>query len=149
MVAPGRGVFAINNTPNKAYQIDLLRNVQFETNKANICSLIEKPLSTKPLQTHHFISPINKRYTQHFRDITDPLGLDLNDSWNKALLPHQGRHPFEYHKFVLHNMNEINNIKNLTPELFIKEFNSRVINPVTKNPDMLYKNYWNNLNKNH
>jgi len=30
--------------------------------------------------------------------------LDLNNDWNKALMPHQGRHPNAYHDYVLDNM---------------------------------------------
>lgn len=31
-------------------------------------------------------------------EIANRYGLDLDDAWNKDLLPHQGRHPNAYHE---------------------------------------------------
>ena len=61
-------------------------------------------------QVHHFATDKNKKYTQAFQDITDKYGLNLDDDWNKALLPHQGRHPNAYHDFILDEMKNIDNI---------------------------------------
>ena len=61
-------------------------------------------------QMHHFATDKNKKYTQAFQDITDKYGLNLDDDWNKALLPHQGRHPNAYHDFILDEMKNIDNI---------------------------------------
>jgi hypothetical protein len=36
--------------------------------------------------------------------IADRFGLSLDDAWNTARLPHQGRHPNVYHEFVLRSM---------------------------------------------
>lgn len=32
--------------------------------------------------------------------------MDLNGSWNKEALPHLGRHPNDYHKFVMEEMDK-------------------------------------------
>jgi hypothetical protein len=37
--------------------------------------------------------------------ISKKYNLDLNDNWNKQLLPHQGRHPYAYHDYVLDKLN--------------------------------------------
>ena len=38
--------------------------------------------------------------------IAKQFGLDLNGAWNKAPMPHLGRHPEAYHKFVFKNMQQ-------------------------------------------
>jgi hypothetical protein len=51
----------------------------------------------KPSQDHHYMTNKSKTYTKQFEDIVKKYGLDLDESWNKDLLPHQGRHPNAYH----------------------------------------------------
>ena len=51
----------------------------------------------KPLQRHHFLTDKNRKFTPRFKDITDKYGLNLDGDWNVELLPHQGRHPNDYH----------------------------------------------------
>ena len=68
--------------------------------------------TSKPNQVHHYATDKNKIYIQKFKNITDKYGLDLDADWNKDLLPHQGRHPNEYHDFVLEGMRNIDNIAN-------------------------------------
>ncbi|WP_082223799.1 AHH domain-containing protein [Lachnobacterium bovis] len=36
--------------------------------------------------------------------MANKYGLDLDDAWNKEYMPHQGRHPSEYHDYVLDRM---------------------------------------------
>ena len=55
----------------------------------------------KPLQNHHFATNKNEKFTPQFEEITKKYNLDLNGDWNIEKLPHQGRHPNDYHKFVL------------------------------------------------
>lgn len=38
--------------------------------------------------------------------IAKQFGLDLNGAWNKAAMPHLGRHPNAYHNFVLKGMQD-------------------------------------------
>ena len=76
------------------------------------------------------------------KEITDQYGLDLNGDWNKAQMPHIGRHPNEYHQWVLEQMQTISNTPGINQQLFIQQFNNQVINPVLQNPLMLNKIYW-------
>ena len=69
-----------------------------------------KATSTKPLQIHHYATNKSKKYTSQFKKITDKYGLDLDGKWNKSKLPHQGRHPDEYHDYVLNRMRIIDKI---------------------------------------
>lgn len=39
-------------------------------------------------------------------EIANRYELDLDDAWNKDLLPHQGRHPNAYHEYVLDSMKQ-------------------------------------------
>ena len=99
----------------------------------------------KPLQNHHFATDKNKTYTPEMENIARKYNLDLKyGDWNQELLPHLGRHPNEYHEWVLDNMRIIDNIPNMNQQRFIMEFNNRVKIPIRNNPEMLYKKYWTN-----
>jgi hypothetical protein len=74
----------------------------------------------------------------------EEYGLDLNDSWNKDLLPHQGRHPNAYHDFVLEQMNLADELAMGNAELFLKLFQEFVKDKVISNPEMLYSDFWKN-----
>ena len=93
-------------------------------------------------QVHHFATDKNKKYTQAFQDITDKYGLNLDDDWNKALLPHQGRHPNAYHDFILDEMKNIDNIANGNKDIFLDLYESEIKSIIRDNPDMLYSSYW-------
>lgn len=75
-------------------------------------------------------------------DITTKYGLDFDGDWNKAKLPHRGRHPKEYHEWTYGRMVEINEMPNMNQQQFIKQFKLRVIKPVINNPWMLKKSFW-------
>ena len=97
---------------------------------------------SKPQQVHHFASNKNKTYTQQFKDITKKYGLDLNEEWNKELLPHQGRHPNAYHEFILDELTNIDNIANGDIDIFLELYESNIKKVIRENPNMLYKEYW-------
>ncbi len=101
--------------------------------------------TTKPKQMHHYSTNKSKTYTQALKDITDKYGLDLDDDWNKELLPHQGRHPNEYHEFVLDEVRNIDNIANGNKEIFLELYESDVKSVIRANPNMLYSSYWKGL----
>lgn len=60
----------------------------------------EKAIKSKPNQVHHFATNKSKKYTKRFEKIANKYKLDLDDSWNKELMPHQGRHPYAYHDYI-------------------------------------------------
>ncbi|WP_415068429.1 AHH domain-containing protein [Lacrimispora sp.] len=99
----------------------------------------------KPKQVHHYASDKSKTYTQSFKDITDKYGLDLDDVWNKELLPHQGRHPNAYHDFILDEMRNIDNVAQGNKDIFLDLYESEIKSIIREQPDMLYSNYWENL----
>lgn len=96
---------------------------------------------SKPLQRHHFATDKNKTYTPKFEKIVRNYGLKLNDDWNIELLPHQGRHPNNYHEWVLHHMNIIEQ-RAVTRGDFIKLFREKIIEPIRLEPERLYKKYY-------
>ena len=63
--------------------------------------------------------------------------------WNKELMPHQGRHPYAYHDYVLDNMQKFNKIAKGDKTKFLKLYD-QMKQKIISNPDMLYKYYWNN-----
>ena len=98
--------------------------------------------STKPNQVHHYATNKSKTYTPQLEEITKKYGLDLDDAWNKDLLPHQGRHPNAYHNYVLDSMKQFDDIAQGDKDVFLKLYENLKSN-VKANPDMLYKDYWN------
>lgn len=96
----------------------------------------------KPMQVHHFATDKNKTFTPEMDKIAGQYNLDLNGDWNKQALPHLGRHPNAYHQWVLDQMRIINAMPNMNQQNFIIQFDLMVKQPVIKNPDMLYKAYW-------
>ena len=99
-------------------------------------------LNDKPLQMHHFLTNKNKKYTPLFKNIVEKYGLDLNDQWNKELLPHLGRHPNEYHQWLLKELQIIDMIPDMNQKLFLHYFEINIRQPIINNPSMLYKQYW-------
>ena len=95
----------------------------------------------KPNQIHHYATNKNSTYTPQFQKIADKYGLDLDDIWNKDVLPHQGRHPNLYHRYVLERINDIDDIAQGDKEVFL-ELYEELKNHIKANPDMLYKAYW-------
>ena len=63
--------------------------------------------SGKPNPVHHFASNKSSKYTSQFENIAKKYNLDLDDAWNKELMPHQGRHPYAYHDYVLDNKKKV------------------------------------------
>ena len=98
---------------------------------------------TKPNQVHHFATNKSKTYTPQFEEIVKKYDLDLDDEWNKDLLPHQGRHPNAYHDFILESMKQFDEIAQGNKYIFLQLFNV-LIKDIKENPDMLYKDFWNN-----
>lgn len=95
----------------------------------------------KPNQVHHFATNKSKKYTSQFENITKKYGLDLDDDWNKELMPHQGRHPYAYHDYVLDNIQKFDRIANGNKTKFLKLYD-QMKRKIINNPGMLYKDYW-------
>lgn len=98
--------------------------------------------SQKPLQNHHYATNKNTKYTPKMEEVVKKYDLDLNGEWNIEKLPHQGRHPNEYHKFVYQQIKKIDMMPDMNQRRFINQFEQRVKVPIRNNPDMLYKKFW-------
>jgi len=75
-------------------------------------------------------------------DIAKQYGLDLNGAWNKAALPHLGRHPEAYHKFVYQNMQRAATEAGGNQAKLLQLFDQYVKQPVLQNPNLLRKSGW-------
>ncbi|EAK8229305.1 hypothetical protein E7O39_09510, partial [Campylobacter jejuni] len=75
-----------------------------------------------PIQTHHIATDKNKKFTKEFRKITKKYNMELDEDWNKVKMPHRGRHPNEYHEYILEKMKKIDKIARGDKDKFIKEF---------------------------
>ncbi|HLR36117.1 MAG TPA: AHH domain-containing protein [Tissierellales bacterium] len=96
---------------------------------------------SKPNQMHHFATNKSSKYTNQFENITNRYGLDLDDVWNKELMPHQGRHPYAYHDYVPDNMKKFDKVANGDVNKFLALFD-QMKQKIINNPEMLYKDYW-------
>ncbi len=106
---------------------------------------MEKGKKEKPIQMHHYATNKNRYYTKLFKKITGRYGLDLDGDWNKDLFQHQGRHPNNYHNFILRELKKINIMANGNKGIFLYLFEKRVKKIIRNNQDMLYLKYWKNL----
>lgn len=145
-ILDGRSVFSFKNTPSNnsssTVEINFVEKNSSSAQSSTSATSADIQNPQKPIQEHHFASNKNKTFTPEFKKITDKYDLDLNGSWNKEKLPHIGRHPNEYHNWVLEQMKTIDAIPNMNQQNFINQFNIRIIQPIKNNPDILYKKYW-------
>lgn len=79
---------------------------------------------------HHFASNKHSKYSGQFKAIAGQYGLKSNGDWNKAALPHLGRHPKAYHEFVLKGMNQAALEAGSSAEMFLMKFDQYVKQPV-------------------
>ncbi|EOJ0879636.1 AHH domain-containing protein [Campylobacter jejuni] len=94
-----------------------------------------------PIQTHHIATDKNKKFTKEFRKITKKYNMELDEDWNKVKMPHRGRHPNEYHEYILEKMSKIDKIARGDKDKFIKEF-EKLKEEVKNNPAILHKDYY-------
>lgn len=95
-----------------------------------------------PTQIHHFATNKNSVFTKQMSAIAEKYGLDLNGAWNKAAMPHLGRHPNDYHKFVLQGMEQAGREAGGNQAKFLQLFDQYVKQPVLQNPSLLRKSGW-------
>ena len=115
---------------------EMWKNADFEAAR----NLSQKN-STKPNQIHHYATNKSRTYTHQMEEIAKKYGLDLNGKWNKDLLPHQGRHPNEYHEYVLNSMKQFDEVAQGNVDIFLQLY-EKMKAYIKANPDMLYKAYW-------
>ncbi|EAJ8234237.1 AHH domain-containing protein [Campylobacter coli] len=94
-----------------------------------------------PIQTHHIATDKSKKYTPKFQEILNSYDLKLNGDWNKVKMPHRGRHPNEYHEYILEKMSKIDKIARGDKDKFLKEF-EKLKEEVKNNPAILHKDYY-------
>ncbi|WP_294272263.1 RHS repeat-associated core domain-containing protein, partial [uncultured Chryseobacterium sp.] len=95
-----------------------------------------------PMQIHHFATNKNKTFTPDMEKIAAQFNLKLDDIWNKEAMPHLGRHPNNYHTFVLEEMQKAAKASGGSQAKFLELFNKNVKQPVLKNPELLRKSGW-------
>jgi RHS repeat-associated protein len=109
---------------------------QFGVNKVQ-----QGAAKVKPTQIHHFLTDKSKVYTKQFKSVIDKYELKLNAEWNKAPMPHQGRHPNAYHDYVLQKITEFDIAAEKNVDKFLNLF-EQLKQEIIANPDMLTKKYW-------
>ena len=101
--------------------------------------LLEKLL---PIQVHHILTNINKRWTPLFDDLLKNYGIKLDDAWNQINIPHSGRHANEYHEWVYQQLQVIDSLAGGDKEKFLELFEEFIKKPLQEDPGMLRKAWW-------
>lgn len=94
-----------------------------------------------PKQTHHFLTNKNSKYTHQFEEVVEKYDLKLDGAWNKELMPHRGRHPNDYHDYMLNSIREIDNMASGNQSVFLSGF-SDLKKEIINNPGMIRKSFW-------
>ena len=55
------------------------------------------------------------------------IGLVLSGEWNQEIMQHLGRHPNEYHEFILHTLEQIDQEAAGEIDTFLMLFNLRIL----------------------
>lgn len=95
-----------------------------------------------PSQIHHFATNKHSVFTNQMSTIAKKYSLDLDGAWNKAAMPHLGRHPNAYHKFVLQGMERASLEAGGNQARFLQLFDKYVKQAVLQNPNLLRKLGW-------
>ncbi|MGI7541289.1 AHH domain-containing protein [Campylobacter coli] len=82
-----------------------------------------------------------KNILQNFQEILNSYDLKLNGDWNKVKMPHRGRHPNEYHEYILEKMSKIDKIARGDKVKFAKNL-KKLKEEVKNNPAILHKDYY-------
>ena len=72
-------------------------------------------------------------------EIAQKYGLDLDGDWNKEVMEHLGRHPNEYHDFVLEMMRQIDFEAAGDQQRFLELFDTYVKQVIIRDPGLLRK----------
>lgn len=107
-----------------------------------VTSQLEQTVARLGLQWHHFATNKNKTFTPRMANIADRYGLPLDGPWNKELLPHLGRHPNEYHEFVLQGMQRASREAGNNMGKFLQLYETYVKAPIRAHPELLRKDGW-------
>ncbi|HKO18754.1 MAG TPA: AHH domain-containing protein [Acidobacteriaceae bacterium] len=99
-------------------------------------------VSQLPLQDHHLATDKNKEVSNYMLKITHKYNLDFDDNWNLVRMHHRGKHPYEYHAFVLGTMQYIDDVAKGNREEFKRLYKELVENTVREHPEMLRKAAW-------
>lgn len=107
-----------------------------------LVNLVYKGAKQLPIQIHHFATNKSSKYTAKMATIAQKYGLKLDEAWNKAALPHLGRHPNTYHDFVLEGMKRASTEAGGDAKKFLNLFDKYVKKKVINNPNLLNKSGW-------
>ena len=105
------------------------------------------PPKEKGYEWHHLATNKNKKFTPRFEKIAGKYGLKLDGKWNKMYVQHRGAHAEEYNAYVLERMQEIDKVAQGDQDIFLELFED-IEMEIFNNPEMLYKQYWKELEKN-
>ena len=128
----GLGQSLSRNLPTFGYD-EWPSNEFWQTGNSNVLS--------KPMQLHHFATDKNKVFTPQMEAIASKYGLNLNEPWNKEYMHHLGRHPNEYHNYVLEQMQMFDIVSKGDQTVFLSLF-EQLKKEIVNNPEILTKEYW-------
>jgi hypothetical protein len=83
----------------------------------------------------------HKQWTPEFEDIADKYKLDIDGPWNTAQMHHQGRHPNEYHEWMLAAFDRADKFAKGNQQKFLG-FLEPYFQAVRENPEVLMRRFW-------
>jgi hypothetical protein len=108
---------------------------------AGSLTLWENFLPSLPHQVHHLASDKGKK-RELFEEVAHQYGLNLDAAWNKVVIRHRGRHPDEYHAYVLGTLQFIAEEAKGDQKEFLRLYQELVVDTVIESPQMLRKDAW-------
>jgi len=107
---------------------------------ADIAELRARALA-RPMQRHHVVPKGGKEFGPKYEAILSRYNLSVLDEWNIRVMPHQGRHPKEYNKWILELLEKADDVACGDQGKFL-EFIKPFLDNVQEHPEVLLKEYW-------
>ena len=97
--------------------------------------------AARPMQTHHGVPNGGQKWSGKYEEILDQYDLSVLDEWNERLMPHVGRHPDEYNKWIYQQLRDAHDYAQGDQGKFLA-YMKNILDLVQQHPEMLLKEYW-------
>lgn len=143
---PGNCLFLDDDGNLKLYDDG---TVDTSARDARVDELLSQEGLTNTYETHHIVTqfanandPAKAEVVRNMVDILTSYGLGVSGSFNKVVIPHEGPHPVEYHRWVLAKMREIRQEVGGDTGEFLRLFDERVTQQILFDPTIVLTDYW-------
>jgi RHS repeat-associated protein len=96
---------------------------------------------SRPLQRHHGVPRGGKKWGPKYEEILEEYDLGILDDWNVRTMPHLGRHPDEYSRWIYEHLQNAHRIAKGDQGVFLA-YMKDVLDLVERSPEMPLKEWW-------